>query len=59
VDLIANFFPPLEVFVGRAAAFLNQSDRPVEGKPRHHFRVSKMFASAPHFPHSFVRILPV
>src|SRR6266487_5080803 len=59
VDLIANFLPALEMFVCRAATFLNKFDRAIERDPGHHFRMRKMFAAATYLPHSFVQFLPI
>src|SRR3954447_19541502 len=58
VDLIADFFPTLEMLTGRAIASLDKFDSAIECEPRHHFRMREMFAATAHFPDSFVRLVP-
>ena len=59
MDLIADFFPALELAVRGQPSLFDQLHATMERQPRHHFRMSEMFASAAHFPYSFVRLLPM
>jgi hypothetical protein len=59
MDLVADFFPALELAVRGQPSLFDQLHATMERQPRHHFRMGEMFAAAAHFPDSFVWFLPM
>src|SRR5690348_8937952 len=59
-DLVVNSLPQRVPALRLAVPpkLLGALDRPVDGHPRHHFRVCEMLGTATHLPHSLVRLLP-
>src|ERR1043166_9646949 len=59
LNLVANLCPAVEIFANGAIARRRKFDRPIEGEPRHDFRMREMLRLATDLPNSVIRFLPV